>query len=69
MIREVVTAAVLALMIATPAMFAARAQSAQAGRSGPPDLIGMLKGTPACFAVAEASSASEPGRANRFRHD
>ena len=51
MIREVVTAAVLALVIATPAMFAARAQSAQAGRSGPPDLIGMLKGTPGVLGV------------------
>ena len=51
MIREVVAAAVLALIVATPALFAARAQAPQAARSGAPDLIGMLKATPGVLGV------------------
>ena len=51
MIRETLAAAVLAFVIATPAMYAVRAQAPQTGRSGAPDLIGMLKATPGVLGV------------------
>jgi hypothetical protein len=51
MIREVVAAAVLSFAIATPALFAARAQAPQAARAEAPDLIGLLKATPGVLGV------------------
>jgi hypothetical protein len=56
MIREVVAAAALTLIVATPAMFAAREQAAQAARAGTPDLIGMLRTAPASVVRIDAIS-------------
>jgi hypothetical protein len=50
-VREVVTATVLLLVIATPVMFTLRAQATQMARSGVPDLIGILKATPGVLGV------------------
>jgi len=51
MIREVLTAAMLSLAIATPAIFAANGPAPQTARAGAPDLIGMLKATPGVLGV------------------
>jgi hypothetical protein len=53
--REVVAAAVLSLIIAAPALVVTvRAQTAQAGPAGFPDLVGMLKATPGVLGVDAA---------------
>src|SRR4051812_40266137 len=52
--REILAAAVLALIVATPALMA----QSPAPRGGTPDLIGMLKATPGVLGVDAGSMMS-----------
>src|SRR5215467_7389842 len=58
-LRETVAAAVLALVVGTPTLLVnARAQSAQNGSSGFPDLVGGLKATRGVLGVETARTSS-----------